>query len=149
MPDPTSRIRFDSVLLKKARVILRTTGPDSIWMAWSGCGQTHLVLKQACVQKSSGLVLSERDRPATSFPLSHSAAFFHNRPGSYCATSAPDTIWFWLSVRFGSNGSSPEASRYARITRSVSGHRFRANPDRTRIGLGLFTGIVQFVWQRE
>ena len=88
MPDPTSRIRFDSVLLKKARVILRTTGPDPIWMAWSGCGQTHLVQKQACVQKSSGLVLSERDRPATSFPLSHSAAFFHNRPGSYCATSA-------------------------------------------------------------
>ena len=43
-------------------------------------------------------------------------------------------------VRLGPNGSGPEASRCARITRPVSGHRFRPDPDRMRIGSGMFTG---------
>ena len=38
--------------------------------------------------------LAGRNRPLTSFPLSHSDAFFHRRPGSYCAKPA--------RIRFGS-----------------------------------------------
>ena len=43
MLDLTSHIRFISILLKKAWIILCETGLDPIWMAWSGFGQTHLV----------------------------------------------------------------------------------------------------------
>ena len=46
-----------------------------------GFGQMHLVWKQATVQKSSGLVLVEDNRPATSFPLSDLVLFFHRQPG--------------------------------------------------------------------
>ena len=63
MPYPTSRNHFSSVFPKKARIILRKTDPDPIWMAWSGFGQTHLVWKQAGVQESSGPV-SGRTQPA-------------------------------------------------------------------------------------
>ena len=63
-------------------------------MAWSGFGQTHLAWKQAGVQKSSGPDLVERNRNATSFSLSDSAAFFHRRSGSYCAKPA--------SIQYGS-----------------------------------------------
>ena len=63
MPDPTSRIRFCSVFPKKGWIIFRKTDPDSIWMVWSGFGQTHLVWKQASVQESLGPV-SGRTQPA-------------------------------------------------------------------------------------
>ena len=69
MPGPTSRIRFGSVPPKKAWTILCKSGLDSIWMAWSGFGQTHLVHKQAGVKEPWGPFLAERNRPATSFPL--------------------------------------------------------------------------------
>ena len=135
LPDPTSSIRFSSVLQKKARVVLYKTDPDPIWMARSGFGQTHLFRNQAGV-------LAERNWFATSVPFSDSVAFFHKRPGSHCATSARIRSGSGcLSVRFGSNGSGPEASR------KCKNHQVRFWP--TRIGFGLFTGIVQFVWQRE
>ena len=63
MPDPTFRIRFSSIFRKKAWITLWKTDPDPIWMAWSRFGQTHLVWKQAGVQKSSGPV-SGRTQPA-------------------------------------------------------------------------------------
>ena len=91
MPDPTSRIRFGSAPPKKAWTILCKSGLDPIWVAWSGSGQTHLVQKQAGVKEPWGPFLAERNRPATSFPLSDWVAFFHTRPGSYCAK--PGRIW--------------------------------------------------------
>ena len=39
MPDPTSCIRFSSIPPKKAWITLCKTGPDLIWMAWSGFGR--------------------------------------------------------------------------------------------------------------
>ena len=45
-------------------------------------------------------------------------------------------------VRFGPNGSGPEASRCARIIRPASGQCFPADPDRMRIGSGMFTGLI-------
>ena len=89
MPDPTSHIRFGSVLQKKDWIILCKTGPDPIWMAWLGIDKTHLVRKQAGVQESSGPVLAKRYQPATSFPLSDSVAVFHRRPGSYIVQNQP------------------------------------------------------------
>ena len=58
MPDLTSRIRFGPVFPKTSRIIVCRTDPDSIWMAWSGLGEKDLVRKQAGVQESAGLRLS-------------------------------------------------------------------------------------------
>ena len=55
------------------------------WPAWSGFDQTHLVWKQAGVQELPALFLAERNRSATSFPLSGTVPFFHKHPGQYCA----------------------------------------------------------------
>ena len=66
--------------------------PGSNLIAWSGFGQTHVGEKQAGVQESLHPVLAESNWPATSFPLSDLAAFFHRRPRSYCAKPA------WLTV---------------------------------------------------
>ena len=88
MPGPNSRIRFGSVFPKKALIVLCKTDPALTWMAWSGFGRTRLVRKQAGVQESSGPVLAECNRTATSFPLPDSVPFFYRRPGSYCAKPA-------------------------------------------------------------
>ena len=74
------------------------TGPDPISMAWSGFGQTHLVRKQAGVQESSGPILVERDRPATSFPLSDKVAFSHKTTRIILCQTSQDPIRFWLTV---------------------------------------------------
>ena len=58
-----------------------------------------------------------------------------NQPGSDLVLA--DCIRFWP------NGSGPEASRCARITRPASGQCFPADPDRMRIGSGMFTGKLQ------
>ena len=55
-----------------------------------------------------------------------------NQPGSDLVL--PDR------VRFGSNGTGPEASQCARIIRPASGKCFPADTDRMRIGPGMFTG---------
>ena len=54
----------------------------------------HVVRKHAGAQEPSGPVLIEHNRPATSFPLSDSVAFFHRQTGSYCAKP--------VEIRFGS-----------------------------------------------
>ena len=69
-----------------------------IWSGWSGLGQIHLDRKQASVQESLGLVLAERNQPATSYSVSDLDAFFPRWPRSHCAK--PAWIWFgslWLS----------------------------------------------------
>ena len=45
-------------------------------------------------------------------------------------------------VRFWPNGSGPEASRCTRIVRLASGQCFPPEPDRMRIGSGMFTGTT-------
>ena len=47
-----------------------------------------------------------------------------------------DCVGFWP------NGSSPKASRCARIIRPASGQCFPPDPDWMRIGSGMFTGLV-------
>ncbi len=60
-----------------------------------------------------------------------------NQPGSDLVLA--DCVRFWP------NGSGPEASRCARIIRPASGQCFPADPDRMRIGSGMFTGLPS--WQ--
>ena len=55
-----------------------------------------------------------------------------NQPG--CDLVLADCVRFWP------NGSSPEANGCARIIRPASGQCFRPDPDRMRIGSGMFTG---------
>ena len=94
---------------KRARITLCTTGPNPIWMAWprSGFGQTHQVWKQSCLHESMGQVLAECTRPATSFPLSDSGAFFHLLPRYYCANQPGSTLVLADCAGFWPNGSSP------------------------------------------
>ena len=57
-----------------------------------------------------------------------------NQPGSDLVLA--DCVRFWP------NGSGPEASRCAGIIHPASGQCFPADPDRIRIGSGMFTGTV-------
>ena len=61
-PDPISCIQFSSILPKKALIILCKTGPDLIWMARSGFGQTDVVQKHTGVQALSGLLLANASK---------------------------------------------------------------------------------------
>ena len=141
MPDPTSRICFDSIFPKKAWTTLLRTDPDPIWMVRSGFGQTHLVWKQA-VQESPGPV-SDRTQPVSHFQTRFRFStevpdnIMQNQPGSDLVLA--DCVRFWPS------GSSPEASQCARIIRPASGQCFPADQDRMRIGSGMFTGYP-FGW---
>ena len=76
---------------KKAWIVLCKTDPDPIWVAWSGSGQTQSGSKPVCTNHRAQF-LTERNRPATSFPLSDSVPFFQRRPGQYCAK--PARTWF-------------------------------------------------------
>ena len=85
------------------QIILCKTGPDLIWMAWSGSGQKDVVQKQASVQESLGPDLTKRNQPTTSFPFSELVAFSHrvdsldhivqNQPGSDLVQA--DCVRFW------------------------------------------------------
>ena len=80
-----------------------------------------------------------------SLPVFHFQTRFHsstdgpdrivqNQPGSGLVLA--DCVRFWP------NRSGPEASRCARIIRPASGQCFRTDPDRMRIGSGMFTGLI-------
>ena len=147
MPIPTSCIRFSSLFSKKARIILCKTDPDPIWMAWSGFGQTHLVWKQAHVQESSGPVSGRTQLARYQFPIFRLGSVLPQTSRIIlCKISdlvLADCVRFWAKrIRSGSkpNGSGPEASQCAKIIRSASGNCFPADPDRMRIGSGMFTG---------
>ena len=140
MPDLTSRIRFSSVFPKKARIVLCKADQDPIWMVWSEFDQTHLVRKQADVQESFGSV-SGRTQPAR--------YQFHFQARYRASTDVPDNsvrnqpgsdLVLADCVSFGPNGSGPKASQRARIIRPACGQCFQADPDRMRMGSGMFTG---------
>ena len=87
--------------------------------------------------------LAECNRSGTSFPLPDSVLFFHRRNPDNTEQKQLGSEWVLADyVRFWPNGSGPEASRCARITRPTSGPCFQADPDRMRIGSGMFTGKV-------
>ena len=60
-------------------------------------------------------------------------------PVILCKTR-PDRMWLWLTWP---NGSSPDASRCARIIRLASGQCFQASLDQMRMGCGVFAGMLE------
>ena len=140
--DPTSRIRFGSVLLKRhgsqcaypARIRRGWPGQVLAKRGWSGN-------KPVCKNHRTRFWLDatgpvpvphfKTQLPASTDGTDH---IVQNRPGSGLVLA--DCARFWP------NGSGPEASRCARIIRPASGQRFLADPDRFRIGSGMFTGLL-------
>ena len=98
MPDPTSRIRFSSIFPKKAWITSCKTDPDTICMAWSGFGQTHLVLKQAGVQESSGPVSGRTKQARYQFPTFRLGSLLPQTSRIILCKTSLDTIEFWLTV---------------------------------------------------
>ena len=122
---------------------MRRTDPNSIWMAWSGFGQTHLVWKQAGVKKSSGPVSGRTQTARYQFPIfKFGSVLSQTSRIILCKTSPDPDLVLADCVRFWPNGSGPEASRCARIIRPAFGQCFPDDPDidRMRIGSGMFTG---------
>ena len=150
MSDPTSRIRFSSVFSKKARIILRKTHPDPILMVWSGSGQRHLIRKQVGEQESSGPVLwQEATGP---LPVSHFQPRFRssrNVPDNIVQNQPGSDLVLADCVRFWPKGSGPEASQCARIIRPASGRCFPVDPDRMRIGSGMFIRLGSLTMPRS
>ena len=120
MPDLISRVQFSSILAKKAGIILCKASPDPILKALSRFGQTDLVWKQADVQESSGPLLAERKRPATSF---------HFQTQLCSSTDSLDR-----------DCTKPVC---VRVTGPTSGQCFCADSDRTRIRSSTFTAILR------
>ena len=122
-------ISSSAVFPQKAWTILHKT---LIWMAWSDLGQTHLVQKQASVQESSSPV-SGRMQPAHyQFPTFRLSCVLPQMAQIILCKTRLDLIWFWLTVRFWPNGSSPEAIWCASIIQPASSQWqcFQAHPDR-------------------
>ena len=130
VPDPTSCIRFGSVLPKKAWVILSKIGLDPLWTARSAFDQTDLVQKSVCIRITG--TGSGGTQPARyQFPTFRHVCVVQQtaRIIILLRKTSPDPVWF-RHTQFWPNGSGPEVSRCARIIRPASGQCFRADPDR-------------------
>ena len=98
LPDLTSHILFSSVFPKETWIILYKADPDLIWMACQGLAKCIWSGSKSMCRNHLAWFLAGCYRPATSFPFSDSVPFFHRWPGSYCAKTSQDMIWFWLTV---------------------------------------------------
>ena len=115
------------------------TGPDLIWMAWSG--QMHLAWKQASVHESSGLVLAECNAHYQFTIFRFNCVLSQTAARIILHKISPFPIWFRLTASgFRLNRSGPEAGQSARITGPASGPCLWADPDRMWIRSGVFTG---------
>ena len=105
--------------------------PTRVRSGWPGQGLAKRIWSGS-KPESSGPVLAERNRPATSFPLSDSVPFFRRRPDNIVQIQPGSNLVLVDCARFGPNGSGPEASQWAGIVRPASGQCFPADPDRIR-----------------
>ena len=117
------------------------TDPDPMWMSWSGFGQTHRVRKLVGVQESSGPV-SGRTKQARYRFQTRFRSSGTDVPDNIVQNQRGSGLVLADCARFWPNGPGPEASRCARIIRSASGQCFPADPERIRIGYGMFTGVM-------
>ena len=118
--------------------------PTWIRSGWPGQGLAKLIWsgsKSVC-KNHLARFLAGRNRPATSFPFSDSVPFSTNVPDNIVQNQPESDLVLADCVRFWPNGSGPEASRCARIIRPASGQCFPVDPDRIRIGSGMFTGML-------
>ena len=93
------------------------------------------------MQEPSGQV-SNRTQPARYQFHTFRLGSVHPHPSRIilCKNQPGSDIVLADCVRFWPNGSGPEASQWARIIRPASGQCFPADPDRMRMGSGMFTG---------
>ena len=120
---------------KPARIISCQTSSDHIVPNQLG---SYRVKPDPCQTSSDHIVSNQlgsyRVKPARIISCQTSSDHIvQNQPGSDLALV--DCVRFWP------NGSGPGAGRCARIIRPASGQRFRAYPDRIRIGSGVFNNI--------
>ena len=140
MPDPTSRIRFISVFPIEGvdHIVQNRPGSDlvRVWLNTSGleASQCAGIIWPGFWQDASGPLpvshFQTRFRSSTDVPDNT----VQNQPGSDFVLA--DCVRFWP------DGSGPETSRCARVIRPASGQCFPADPDRMRIGSGVFTESV-------
>ena len=138
MPDPTFRIRFSSVFPKKAWIILCETDLGGLVRVWPN---TSGLEANRCAGIIAPCFWQDANGPLPVFPtvrlgcvLAQTSHTVQNQPGS--------DLVLVDCVRFGPNGSGPEASRCARIIRPASCQCFPADPNRMRIRSGNFTGSL-------
>ena len=106
--------------------------PTRIRSGWSGQGLAKQIWSGSKPVCRNHLTVSHFQTRFRSFATDVSDNAVPNQPGSDSVLA--DCVRFWP------NGSGPEASRCARIIRPASGQCFPADPDRKRIGSGMFTG---------
>ena len=141
MPGPISRIRFGSVLPKKARIKLCKTGPDPMWMAWSGFCKTLPIRKlNEPPVGNNHLGLTDRYHLPTQFWFGCAAASADGH--SLIVLNQPESDSVLADYQVLVKGSCSESS-LARIMRPASGQRFGADMDWMRIGSDLSTGHAQ------
>ena len=129
MPDLTSCISFGSILPKMVWIRLCKTGPDPIWVAWSGIGQTDLALETSRCARIIGSASGKTQPARYKFPTFRLSCVLPQMSRIILCKTSPDVIWFQLTIRFWPNRSGPEASRCARIIGHASGQRL---PSRSR-----------------
>ena len=98
IPDPTSRIQFGSVFPEKAWTILCKPNSDLIWMAWSGLGQIHPVLKQAGVQKPLAPVSGRMQHARDQFPAFRLGCILPQTAWIMLCKTRLAPVWCWLTV---------------------------------------------------
>ena len=131
--DLTSCIWFGSILLKKAWIILCKTGPDPIWMAWSGFGQ-----KCARITGNGSGRMQPALLPVSLFRL---CCILPQMAQIILCSASPDLILVWQTVWgfIWPNGSGAEASQRA-TARFIK--PFPGDSDWMQIRSGRFTGSV-------
>ena len=118
--------------------------PTRIRSGWPGQGLAKHVWsgsKPVCRNQRAGF----RQDATGPLPVSHFQARFRSStdvPVNTVQDQPGSDLVLADCVRFWPNGSGPEASRCATIIRSASGQCFPADPDRMRIGSGMFTGWI-------
>ena len=142
MPDPTSRIRFRSVFFQR-RHGSYCAKPTCIRSGWPGQGlaKRNWSGRRLVCRNHLARFLAERNRPATISLFQTQFRFSTGVPDNIVQSQPGSDLVLVNYVRFWPNGSGPEASRCARIIRPASGQCCQADPDRMRIGSGMFTGF--------
>ena len=125
--------RHGSYCAKPTRIRSGWPGQGLAKHIWSGLEESRCtgIIGPGFWQDATGLLpvshFQTRFRSSTDVPDNT----VQNQPGSDLVLA--DCVRFWP------NGSGPEASRCARIIRPGSGQCLPADPDRMRIGSGMFT----------
>ena len=96
MLDLTSCIQFSSILPKKAWVRLCKMSSDPAWIAWSGFGQTYLVLEASWSARTIGHRSSRMSPARYQFPTFKFGGILPQAAWIILYRTSPDLSWFWF-----------------------------------------------------